>query len=420
MTDQISKRNYWLLSGCILSFFLTWSFCFSIYPIWLNQAIGLNGVETGIVFSINAITALFIMPCYGFIQDKLGLRKHLLFFVGIMLLLSGPFFIYVYTPMLIESLYWGAIVGGCFCSIAFFAGVGAVETYIERVGRTTGFEFGKARMWGSLGWAIATFFTGQIFNVSATLNFVLASACSIIFLLCLIFVKPASNAATQNDIDNKANSLKISDAIALFRDSKFWAFTTFVIGVSCLYGVYDQQFAVYFSAQFPTKAEGNAMFGYLNSLQVFLEAGGMFLAPFIVNRIGAKNGLLLSGVIMAIRIVGSGYAGDPVSISAMKLLHAVELPIMLVAIFKYISATFDARLSATIYIVGFQFMSQLAGSGLSVVSGILYDEIGFADAYKLIGALVSFFVLVSAFVLTSDKKVVIKPDLTQDGAKVLD
>jgi len=24
---------------------------------------------------------------------------------------------------------------------------------------------------------------------------------------------------------------------------------------------------------------------------VFLEAGGMFLAPFVVNKIGAKNGL---------------------------------------------------------------------------------------------------------------------------------
>ncbi|WP_342807089.1 MFS transporter [Alteromonas sp. M12] len=404
MSDHIARRNYWLLSGCILSFFLTWSFCFSIYPIWLNQAIGLNGAETGIVFSINAITALFIMPCYGFIQDKLGLRKQLLWFVGAMLLLSGPFFIYIYTPMLMASLYVGAIVGGFFCSVAFFAGVGAVETYIERVARTTGFEFGKARMWGSVGWAMATFFTGKIFNISVTLNFVLASLCAVIFLTCLFFVTVSEDNSKQMNDGEQASALKLIDAICLFRDKKFWAFTSFVIGVSCIYGVYDQQFAVYFAAQFPTKAEGNAMFGYLNSLQVFLEAGGMFLAPFLVNKIGAKNGLVLSGVVMAIRIIGSGYADDPYSISAMKLLHAVELPIMLIAIFKYISATFDARLSATIYIVGFQFMSQFAASGLSIVTGILYDEIGFAAAYKLIGMVVAFFVIVSMFVLTSDKK----------------
>ena len=400
MTEHLSKRNYWLLSGCILSFFLTWSFCFSIYPIWLNQAIGLNGTQTGIVFSINAIAALFVMPCYGFIQDKLGLKKNLLWFVGVMLLLSGPFFIYVYTPLLISSLYVGAFAGGLFCSVAFFAGVGAVETYIERVGRNTGFEFGKARMWGSVGWAIATFFTGQIFNISPTLNFVLASVSALVFLVCLWFVKASDES---KEVNLSASALKITDAIALFKDAKFWAFTTFVIGVSCIYGVYDQQFPVYFAAQFPTREEGNAMYGYLNSFQVFLEAGGMFLAPFLVNKIGAKNGLIVSGVVMPLRIIGSGYATDPLSISAMKLLHAVELPIMLIAIFKYISATFDARLSATIYIVGFQFMGQVAASGLSVFTGILYDAIGFAEAYKLIGIVVAFFVVVSAFVLTSDK-----------------
>ncbi|MFA3793235.1 oligosaccharide MFS transporter, partial [Aliiglaciecola sp. SL4] len=262
------------------------------------------------------------------------------------------------------------MLGGFFCSVAFFAGVGAVETYIDRVGRTTGFEFGKARMWGSVGWAIATFFTGQIFNISASLNFVLASLCAVMFLTCLFFVTVNEDGSKQINDDNQASALRLGDAISLFKDSKFWAFSTFVIGVSCIYGVYDQQFAVYFAAQFPTQAEGNAMFGYLNSLQVFLEAGGMFLAPFLVNKIGAKNGLVLSGIVMAIRIIGSGYADDPYSISAMKLLHAVELPIMLIAIFKYISATFDARLSATIYIVGFQFMSQLAASGLSILTGV--------------------------------------------------
>lgn len=206
------------------------------------------------------------------------------------------------------------------------------------------------------------------------------------------------------EVNKDASGLQIGDILLLFRQREFWAFATWVIGVSCIYGVYDQQFAVYFSAQFPTQEQGNAMYGYLNSTQVFLEAGGMFVAPFIVNKIGAKNGLILSGTIMALRIIGSGYASDPVSISVMKLLHAAELPIMLIAIFKYIAATFDARLSATIYIVGFQFMGQVAASGLSVVVGMLYDTIGFADAYKIIGIIVSFFVALSMVMLTSDKR----------------
>ncbi|XPF94422.1 MFS transporter [Colwellia sp. RE-S-Sl-9] len=397
-----NNTKYWLLSCALFSFFLTWSFGFSLFPIWLNQTIGLTGEQTGIIFSISALAALAVMPCYGFIQDKLGLGKGLLFTVGALLFLSGPFFIFIYGPLLISNFYLGAILGAIFFSAAFSAGVGAVETYVERVSRAADFEYGRARMWGSLGWATATFFAGYLFNLDPSYNFILASISACIFLVSIALLNSDELKNDKLDVDNtvaKDNEVNFKDAVKILTLKEFWGFATFIMGVSCVYGVYDQQFPIYFSSLFPTQDEGNAMYGYLNSFQVFLEAGGMFLAPFIVNKIGAKNGLLLSGVIMAMRIVGSGYADDTVTISIMKLLHAAELPIMLVAIFKYISITFDNKYSATIYIVGFQFMSQVIASGLSVVVGAMYDSIGFPETYKILGAIVSTFVVISYFSL---------------------
>lgn len=399
-----SKRNYWLLSGAFFTFFLTWSFSFSLFPIWLNQTVGLDGESTGIIFSINAIAALFIMPCYGYIQDKLGLRKDLLLLVAAMLILSGPFFIYVYGPLLGENLILASIIGGVFFGIAFGAGVGTLEAYVERVSRITGFEYGKARMWGSLGWAAATFGAGFLFNIEPTINFWSATVCACFFLLFIILTHPANTAHQEEMLDQQANKLTVGDAFRLFAIPKFWALATFVMGVSCIYSVYDQQFPVYFASMFETQVRGNEMFGYLNSFQVFLEAGGMFIAPFLVNRIGAKNGLVLAGVIMATRMIGSGFSDTSLEISVMKLLHAVELPIMLISLFKYISANFDARLSATIYLVGFQFMTQVAASGLSIVAGMMYDSIGFAQSYKILGSIVAIFVVISHFVLTKDTK----------------
>ncbi len=46
------------------------------------------------------------------------------------------------------------------------AGIGVLESYTERVSRLRNFEYGKARMWGSLGWATATFFAGRNINVN--------------------------------------------------------------------------------------------------------------------------------------------------------------------------------------------------------------------------------------------------------------
>lgn len=115
----------------------------------------------------------------------------------------------------------------------------------------------------------------------------------------------------------------------------------------------------------------------------------------------SAKGLILSGIIIATGIIGSGFAWDPISISAMKLLHAAELPIMIVAIFKYIAGNFDPRLSSTMYLAGFQFTTQVVASVLSILVDHMYDEIGFALYYKLLGCIVSLFVMVSCFTLRS-------------------
>ena len=87
-----SRKYYVSLSALLFFFFFTWSSTFSIVAIWLRKYVGLEGTETGIIFSCISIVALCAQPLYGFLQDKLGLRKNLLLFIAILLISSGPFF----------------------------------------------------------------------------------------------------------------------------------------------------------------------------------------------------------------------------------------------------------------------------------------------------------------------------------------
>lgn len=389
---------YWSSAITFFSFFLTWSFCYSLFPLWLNQALTLTGKETGVVFATNALAALIIMPVYGILQDRLGTGKQLLFMLGLLMAGVGPFFILIYQPLLTSFFIVGAIVGALYSALTFGAAVGTLEAYLERLGRQHDVEFGKARLWGSLGWACATFVAGVIFNINPKLNFVLASATGVGFILCLFWL-PASTKTPRT----KKKKVGVSDVLSLFSQSRFWRLSLYVMGVSCLYQIYDQQFPIYFSSLFPTPEEGNRFYGYLNSLQVFIEAGMMFVAPFIVNKIGPKNGLLLSGAIMALRMLASGVVADPVSISLVKLLHALELPILLVAIFKYIAVNFDTRLSATIYLIGFHVFTQVVTTLLSSVVGELYDDLGFADTYLLLGTVVTVNLIFSFWILENNK-----------------
>ena len=395
-----SKNMYWKLSLYFFFFFFTWSSSYSLFSIWLGQEMNLSGAETGIVFSVNAIFALCMQPLYGYISDKIGLRKNVLFFISLILVFVGPFFIYVYGPLLQYNVVAGAVVGGLYLGIAFLAGIGAIESYIEKVSRKYNFEYGKSRMWGSLGWAAATFFAGQFFNINPNINFWIASLSAMILVGIIVSVRVEM---TDTDLE-KADSVTLKDVGNLFLLKDFWYFMLYIIGVTCVYSVYDQQFPIYYSSLFPTEALGNQIFGYLNSVQVFLEAGMMFLAPFVVNKIGTKKALILAGMLMSFRIIGSGIVVGPIGISSMKLIHALELPLMLIAIFKYLAANFDTRLSSILYLVGFQFASQVGASVFSPIAGILYDNIGFRYTYLVMGIVVLFFTVVSIFTLLNNEK----------------
>ncbi|MEI1422265.1 MFS transporter [Bacillus cabrialesii] len=395
-----SKSLYWKLSAYLFFFFFTWSSSYSLFAIWLGQEVKLNGSATGIIFSVNAIFTLCMQPLYGFISDKLGLKKNILFMISILIVFTGPFYIFIYGPLLQYDVFLGAIVGGIYLGTAFLAGVGAIETYIEKVSRKYQFEYGKTRMWGSLGWATATFFAGQLFNINPNINFWIASLSAVILVAIIMSIK-----IEMTDYDKeRADSIRLKDVGALFLLKDFWFLMLYVIGVTCVYGVYDQQFPIYYASLFPTSAMGNQIFGYLNSFQVFIEAGMLFLAPFIVNRLGPKKSLILAGLLMSFRIIGSGIVIGPFGISSMKLIHALELPIMLIAIFKYLAANFDTRLSSVLYLVGFQFASQVGTSIFSPIAGGLYDSIGFRQTYLFMGTLALCFTIISIFTLLDSKK----------------
>ena len=400
MMKHHSSHSYLILSALLFFFFVTWSSTGSLLSIWLHQEVGLKPADTGIIFSVVSLSTLFVQVCYGFIQDKLGLRKNLLWFITALLIFSGPAYL-LFGHLLKINVFLGSFFGGVYIGLTFNGGIGVLESYTERVARQSQFEFGKSRMWGSLGWAVATFFAGLLFNINPQLNFAVASCSGLLFFILLLRLRVSSAPHAMQEAVS-GGKVTLEDALSLLILPRFWALVFFVVG-TCIYGVYDQQFPVYFSSQFPTQHEGNAMYGYLNSFQVFLEAAGMFCAPWLVNRIGAKNGLIFAGMVMAMRMIASGLVEGPLLISITKLLHAVELPVLLIAIFKYNSLNFDRRLSSTLYLVGFACSGSIIATVLSPLAGYSYEKYGFAQSYLAMGLMVLCTTFISIFLLRSSK-----------------
>ena len=391
-------RAYFLLSLFVFAYFAAQAMSLALLSNWLKTTLGLSGEQTGIVFSANFIAALCCQPLYGFISDKIGLKRWVLIFLAILVAGCGPFFCFVYQPLLKSNLLVGAIAGGAYLGLTFISGSFALESYTDRVGRKYGFEYSRVRLWGSIGFAFAAFFSGSLFNIDPRINFFIASGLAVVLFGALAFFKIE---VTRTEAAASSN-LRVSDALSILKLPKFWGFMVLILGVTNLYLVFDQQFPVYYASQFATPALGREMFGRLASAQIFVEAGMLFVAPFIVNVVGIKRSLLLAAGIMIVRIGGSGLVTGPVAISAMKMLHSIELPILLVSIFRYIAAHFESRLASTLYLVGVSFGHSLGLAALSQLAGKGYDLYGFPHTYLIIAGCATIFWMASLFSLAPD------------------
>lgn len=392
------KRNYILLSIFDFLYLFAWSATMAFFVIWTTQNLGISATKTGWLYAINAFIALTMQPFFGFISDKFGTRKSLIFMIIALLLPIGPFFIYVYAPLLVYSFWLGAVLGGVYLGIIFNSGSGVIDSYIDKISRRYSFEYGRVRMWGSLGWAAAAYIVGRNINDNANLSFWLASIAIVLAAICFALTK----IEVTREEEKMTSSLRASNVFELVRNKQFWMIIMFTLFVTQIYDTYDQQFAQYFAMQFPTIAEGNQWYGTLASVQVCLETVFLGLMPWFVNRVGAKRALVIAGMIMSVRILGSAIPLGPVWIAGVKMMHAIEKPLILVAIFKFIAHNFSHKLSSSIYLLVL-FSASIATTIYSPFVGYMYDTIGFANTYIILGSVAGVFTLISVFTLSNKK-----------------
>ncbi|TCV98900.1 oligosaccharide MFS transporter [Biostraticola tofi] len=395
-----NKSSYYKISTFIFLYFFTWSASIGLLAIWLGQRTHLSGAMIGTVFAVNGVFAVILKPIYGYIMDKIGMSKSLLYFVVAMSALMAPFFIYVYQPLLVSHTMIGIVVGAIYLSFAWYAGVAASESYADRFSRLNGLEFGQIRMWGSLGWATAASFSGVLFNLSPAYNFILGSIASLVMLLVLLTLK-VDPASVQNNNVIAKDKIALADVALLLRNRKFWAFCLYVAGVVWMMFIAEQQFSRYFVSFFKDVHQGNAIYGYLSTVQSATEFLMMMGIPLLVNYVGAKTGLLLTGLVIGLRLIASGLTDDPLLISIIKPLYGLEMSLLLISVFKYIAEHFDKRVNATMYLLGYQAMLYVGSIAIASPVGMLYEKIGFEHTYLIMGTTALVFTLISAFTLSA-------------------
>lgn len=393
----------------ILLFFAGWGIWWSFFQIWLTTKQGFTGAQVGTIYSFGCAISLVLMFVYGSLQDKLGMKKTLLRFFITCQIFVGPFFTWVYAPMLAANFYVGAAIGAVYLSVSFLAACPVLEAVTERLSRRYSFEYGQARAWGSFGYAVSALCAGFLFTMNPNLIFWTGSAIAVIELIVLLALKPENNASLCEQYEVRLESLKESktpsfgEIIGVFKLVEVWKMIVFVIMSWTFYTVFDQQmFPEFFTRFFSTPEAGQQAYGVLNSIEVFLEFLMMGLVPILMRKIGVRKAILLGCTIMIVRIGGCGLVTNPLGVAIIKLLHAPETALFILAIFRYFTLHFDTRISATLYMVGFQIAAQVGQIIFSTPLGALHDSIGYQSTFLVISGIVCVASLYAFVILKKD------------------
>lgn len=131
---------------------------------------------------------------------------------------------FIFGPLLQYNILVGSIVGGIYLGFCFNAGAPAVEAFIEKVSRRSNFEFGRARMFGCVGWALCASIVGIMFTINNQFVFWLGSGCALILAVLLFFAKTDAPSSTTvaNAVGANHSAFSLKLALELFRQPKLW------------------------------------------------------------------------------------------------------------------------------------------------------------------------------------------------------
>ena len=220
----LKNTNFWMFGLFFFFYFFIMGAYFPFFPIWLHDINHISKSDTGIIFAAISLFSLLFQPLFGLLSEKLGLRKYLLWIITGMLVMFAPFFIFIFGPLLQYNILVGSIVGGIYLGFCFNAGTPAVEAFIEKVSRRSNFEFGRARMFGCVGWALCASIVGIMFTINNQFVFWLGSGCALILAVLLFFAKTdaPSSATVANAVGANHSAFSLKLALELFRQPKLW------------------------------------------------------------------------------------------------------------------------------------------------------------------------------------------------------
>lgn len=178
---ELSRKKLLMFKIYFFTFFFAQGVHLPLYPIYLSNIAKISEGLIGIILSINPLLSIIFQPFWGLINEKFKLGKKLALF-SILVLNTATIIIFLsheITPLITFMTTYAFIVLFATIYALFSCSIGPIQDtltllYVKKYG----FRYGDVRIWGSAGYALGAFISGQLV---ALWNY------NVVVILCLIF-----------------------------------------------------------------------------------------------------------------------------------------------------------------------------------------------------------------------------------------
>jgi PPP family 3-phenylpropionic acid transporter len=351
---------------CIYMGIATWRV---FYNVFLEEN-NFTGAEIGIINAILQSTIFLVVPLWGLVADRRGIRPTLSWLciaTAILMFFLGHIKIFwillIYIPLL--GIFHHPI-GPLNDALA-----------VEYSKTNSRYNYGKLRTWGSLGWGVASVLGGYLF-LHISMNYVFPLT-AILFVSAIFFLRIPARRKVIYKPDFKPFSLAY-----LYRNKQLFIF----ICILLLYGIASSPITSFLNLYFTELKANNKTIGYAYAIQAFSEVPFFIIGERLMRSLGAKRIIIISLAVMFVRMLLYGFIPSVTLGLALGVLQGITLSFLLVGVVSYIHQLLPEGKYAMCQSIIWGVYFGIGLSAGNVIMGYLKDMAGMTTVMWTFGILV--------------------------------
>lgn len=151
--------------------------CAGVYSPFLSAyytGLGLDAAQTGILLAVTPVCSMAVQPAWSLLADKLGRRRSVV--VGLCVAAA------IVAPLYYLANSFVTVLLVTFAFSAFFSALLPLcDSLVIDLATSSGCDFSRVRMGGTIGYAAVVLVVGQLLDVAPELQFALVSAALCLF-----------------------------------------------------------------------------------------------------------------------------------------------------------------------------------------------------------------------------------------------